>query len=79
MVRSGSAAAHYGNILTCVAGKFGGKFVIVEQIKVYTYDERFQALNKLRSSMDFGVTFATKNNKNNKIRESRDFALSNFR
>lgn len=47
MVRSGSAAAHYGNILTCVAGKFGGKFVIVEQIKVYTYDERFQALNKL--------------------------------
>lgn len=28
--------------------------------------------------MDFGVTFATKNNKNNKIRESRDFALSNF-
>lgn len=52
MVYSGSAAAHYGNILTCVAGKLGGKFVIVEQIKVYTYDERFQnlskALNKLR-------------------------------
>lgn len=52
MVYSGSAAAHYGNILTCVAGKLGGKFVIVEQIKVYTYDERFlkfkQILNKLR-------------------------------
>ena len=46
MVRSGSAAAHYGNILTCSAGKFGGKFVIVEQIKVYTYDERFQNLSK---------------------------------
>ena len=32
--------------------------------------------------MDFGesiVTFATKNNKNNEIRESRDFALTNFR
>ena len=25
------------------------------------------------------VTFAIKNNKNNKMRESRDFALTNFR
>ena len=37
MVRSGSATARHGNILTCVKGKFGGKFVIVEQINVYTF------------------------------------------
>ena len=52
MVRSGSATARHGNILTCVAGKFGGKFVIVEQINVYTFDKRFQngsyAVDKLR-------------------------------